>query len=101
MIGSGQIFRKMYVCVCVYMSGTESHLCLTLCDPTDYTVHGILHGRKLPTGVGSLSLLQGIVPTQGSNSDLLYCRQTLYQLSYQLVAFPLTNLDSFELEETW
>ena len=91
----------MYVCVCVYMSGTESHLCLTLCDPMDYTVHAILQARIVPTGIDSLSLLQGIFPTQGSNSSLLYCRQTLYQHSYQLVAFPLTNLDSFELEETW
>ena len=33
------------------------------------------------TGVGSLSLLQGIFPTQGSNQGLLHCRQT--QLSYQ------------------
>ena len=30
----------------------------------DYTVHGILQAR---TGVGSLSLLQGIFPTQGLN----------------------------------
>ena len=35
------------------------------------------------TGVGSCSLLQGIFPTQGSNPDLLRCRQILYQLSYQ------------------
>ena len=35
------------------------------------------------TGVGSLSLLQGIFPTQGSNPGLLYCRRILYQLSYQ------------------
>ena len=35
------------------------------------------------TGVGSLSLLQGIFPTQGSNQDLLHCRRILYQLSYQ------------------
>ena len=35
------------------------------------------------TGVGSLSLLQGIFPTQGSNSGLLHCRQILYQLSHQ------------------
>ena len=35
------------------------------------------------TGVGSLSLLQGIFPTQGSNPGLLHCRQILYQLSYQ------------------
>ena len=35
------------------------------------------------TGVGSLSLLQGIFPTQGSNPGLPHCRQILYQLSYQ------------------
>ena len=35
------------------------------------------------TGVGSLSLLQGIVPAQELNRDLLHCRQILYQLSYQ------------------
>ena len=34
------------------------------------------------TGVGRLSLLQGIFPTQGSNPGLLHCRQILYQLSY-------------------
>ena len=31
------------------------------------------------TGVGNLSLLQGIFPTQGSNPGLLHCRQILYQ----------------------
>ena len=34
-------------------------------------------------GVGSLSLLQGIFPTQGSNPGFLHCRHILYQLSYQ------------------
>ena len=38
--------------------------CPTLCDSMDCTV-------------GSLSLLQGIFPTQGSNPDLPYCRQIL------------------------
>ena len=33
--------------------------------------------------VGSLSLLQGIFPTQGLNQGLPPCRQILYQLSYQ------------------
>ena len=33
--------------------------------------------------VGSLSLLQGIFPTQGSNPGLLYCRWILYQLSHR------------------
>ena len=35
------------------------------------------------TGVGSLSLLQGIFPTQGWNPGLLLCKQILYQLSHQ------------------
>ena len=35
------------------------------------------------TGVGSLSLLQGIFPTQGSNPGLLHCGQILYQLSHK------------------
>ena len=34
------------------------------------------------TGVDSLSLLQGIFPTQGSNPGLQNCRGILYQLSY-------------------
>ena len=33
------------------------------------------------TRVGSLSLLQGIFPTQGSNVGLPHCRQILYRLS--------------------
>ena len=32
------------------------------------------------TGVGSLSFLQGIFPTQVSNPDFPYCRRILYQL---------------------
>ena len=32
---------------------------------------------------GSLSLLQGILPTQGSNPDLPHCRQILHQLSHK------------------
>ena len=40
-------------------------------------------GKPKNTRVGSLSLLQGIFSTQGSNWDLLHCRWILYQLSYQ------------------
>ena len=36
------------------------------------------------TGVGSLSLPQGIFPAQGLNPGLLVCRRILYQLSHQL-----------------
>ena len=35
------------------------------------------------TGLGKLSLLQGIFPTQGSNLGLLHCKQVLYYLSHQ------------------
>ena len=40
-------------------------------------------GKPKNTGVGSLSLLQGIFLTQELNRGLLHCRQILYQLSYQ------------------
>ena len=48
--------------------------------------HGLYSPWNSPgqnTGVGSLSLLQEIFPTQGSNSDLPHCRCILYQLSHK------------------
>ena len=39
------------------------------------------------TGVGSLSLLQGIFATQGLNPGLPHCRCTLYQLSHKGTPF--------------
>ena len=87
-----------------------TQLCPALCDPMDYTVHGIFQARILEwiafpfsgdlpnpgieprsptwqadsslserqgkpknTGVGSVSLLQGIFPTQELNWGLLHC----------------------------
>ena len=54
------------------------------------------------TGVGSLSLLQGIFPTQGSNPGLLHCRRILYQLSHkgsprilEWVAYPFSSASSW------
>ena len=40
-------------------------------------------GKPKNTGVGTLSLLRGIFPTQGLNQGLLHCRQILYQLSHK------------------
>ena len=97
-----------------------THSSPTLCNPMDYTVHGILQARileweafpfsrclpnpeieprslalqadSLPaepqgkpknTRMDSLSLLQWIFPTQGSNQGLHHCRRILHQLSYQ------------------
>ena len=48
--------------------------------------HGLYSPWNIPgqnTGVGSLSLLQGIFPTQGSILGLPHCRQILYQLSHK------------------
>ena len=53
--------------------------CPTLCDPTDNT----WNSPGYNTGVGSLSLLQGIFLTQGSNPGLLHCGQILYQLRHK------------------
>ena len=39
-------------------------------------------GKPRNTGVGSLSLLQRIFPTQELHRGLLHCRRILYQLSY-------------------
>ena len=35
-------------------------------------------GKSKNNGVGSLSFLQGLFPTQGSNPGLPHCRQILY-----------------------
>ena len=48
--------------------------------------HGLYSPWNSPdqnTGVGSLSLLRGIFPIQGSNPGLLHCRWILYQLSHK------------------
>ena len=48
--------------------------------------HGLYSPWNSPcqnTGVGSLSLLQGIFPIQGSNPGLPHCGQILYQLSHK------------------
>jgi len=54
------------------------------------------------TGVGSLSLLQGIFSNQGSNPGLLNCRRILYQLSHkwsprilEWVAYPFSRGSSW------
>ena len=80
---SGLLLRALIPFMKVLPSWTKVKVvgsCPTLCNPMDYTVRGILQARS---GMGSLSLLQGIFPTQGSNPGLLHCRQILYQLGHQ------------------
>ena len=59
------------------------------------------------TGVGSLPLLQGIFPTQGSKPGLPHCRQILYQLSpkgsptiLEWVAWPFSSGSSWPRNRT-
>ena len=59
------------------------------------------------TGVRSLSLLQGIFPTQGSNPGLSHCRQILYKLSHkgspiilEWVAYPFSSGSSWPRNRT-
>ena len=59
------------------------------------------------TEVGSLSLLQGIFPTQGSNPGLPHCRRILYQLNHkgspripEWVAYPFSSGSSRTRNQT-
>ena len=60
--------------------------CPTLCDPMDYSVHGILQARILEWVAFPWS--GGIFPTQESNPGLLHHRWILYQLSHKGSPFP-------------
>ena len=78
---------------------SESESCSAVSD--SFWPHGLDSPWNSPgqnTGVGSLSLLQGIFPTQGSNPGLLQCRRILYQLSHkgsprtlQCIAYPFSS----------
>ena len=50
---------------------------------TPWTIQSMVFSTEQSTGVGSLSLLQGIFPTQGSNPGLLHYKRILYQLSHK------------------
>ena len=73
--------------------------------------HGLFCPWNSPsqyTGVGSLSLLQGIFPTQGSNPGLPHYRWILYQLSHkesprilEWVAYSFSSESSWPQELTW
>ena len=46
-------------------------------------LHSLWNSPGQNTGTGSLSLLQGIFPTQGLNPGFPHCRRILYQLSHK------------------
>ena len=77
----------------------ESENCSVMSDSLG--PHGLYSPQNSPgqnNGVGSLSFLQGIFPTQGLNPGLPHCRRILYQLSHkgspqilEWVAFPFSR----------
>ena len=77
----------------------ESESCSVISDSLQ--PHGLYSPWNSPgqnTGVGSLSLLQGISPTQGLNPGFPHCRRILYQLSHkgsprilEWVAYPFSR----------
>ena len=79
--------------------------CPALYDLPRSSVYGVSPGKN--TGVGCLSLLQGIFPTQGLNPDLPHCRHILYQLSHQgnprileWIAYPFARRSSWPRNRT-
>ena len=80
--------------------------------PDSSQPHGLYSPWNSPgqnTGVGSLSLLQGIFPTQGSNPGLPHCRRILYHITHAndsdvsvklglQSSFPLISEHFFQLE---
>ena len=77
--------HKICMYVCIYM-------CICVCCESRSVVSDSLRSHRLyspwnspgqNTGVSSLSLLQGIFPTHGSNPGLQHCRRILYQLSHK------------------
>ena len=72
-----------------------AQLYTALCNPMDSSPW---NSPDQNTGLGSLSLFQGIFPTQGSNPGLPHCRWILYHLSYkesprilEWVAYPFSS----------
>ena len=71
-----------------------AQLCLTLrntmgCSLPGSSAHWIFQARVVEWA--AISLLQGILPTQGSNPGPPHCRQMLYHLSHQRSHVPIHN----------
>ena len=87
----------------VRMCAKSLQLCLTLCDPRDYSlpgssVHGDSPGKN--TGVGCHAL-QEIFQTQELNPGILHCRLIFYHLSHQgsLYQYATTTINDYHKTE--
>ena len=85
------------ISILIWKFESETHSVM----PNSLWPHVLYSPRNSPgqnTRVGSLSLLQGIFPTQGSNPGLLHCRRILCKLSHkgsprilEWVAYPFSR----------
>ena len=89
----------MHACVCYAASVMSDSLQPHGLQLIRFLCPGDSPGKN--TGVGTLSLLQGIFPTQGSNPALSHCGRILYHLSHQgsprileWVAYPFSSRSS-------
>ena len=102
------IYPSTYLFIIYLFKGSESHSVVT--DSDSMPPQGLYSPQNSPcqnTGVGSLSLFQGIYPTQGLNPGLPHCRQILYQLSHrrsprilEWVAYPFSSGSSLPRNRT-
>ena len=102
-ISTSQNCHEKWVGLYKVCAGLVAQSCPTLCDPMDCSaplssVHGLLQARIL--GVGCHFLLQGIFPTQGSNTSLLrllHCRWILYHWTTRDALY----INYLVLEQSW
>ena len=89
--------RLVFVCLLFKVIWKWKSLSCVRLFATPRTIHP-WNSPGQNTGMGSISLLQGLFLTQGSNPGLLHCRWILYQLSHkgslrilEWVAYPLSR----------
>ena len=93
------LYKVLKVLVVTLCNSSESESCSVVSN--SLWPHGLYspwNSIDQNTGIGNLSLLQRIFPTQGSNPGFPHCRQILYQLSHkgsprtlEWVAYPFSR----------
>ena len=95
-----EVFWWLLSCGCCLVAKVqERESCSVVSDSLQpHGLYSLWNSPGQNTGVCSLSLLQGISPTHGSNPGLPHCRVILYQLSQkgcprilELVAYPFSS----------
>ena len=101
-------FIYFYFFYQAYFKESESESRSIVSDPLWPIDYSPWNSPGQNTGVGSLSPLQGIFLTQGSNPGLPYCRCILYQLSHkgsprilEWVAYPFSSGSFQPRSGTW